>query len=114
MKNTLAISIAALFALLSPAAQSAGGHNTHSGHGAMHSAVEGGMVDGVVKKIDTAAGKVTVSHGPLTNLDMPAMTMVFRVKDATWLDQIQVGSKIRFVADNLNNALTIVRFELAK
>ena len=35
------------------------------------------MVDGVVKKIDKAGGKVTVAHGPLTNLNMPAMTMVF-------------------------------------
>ena len=59
-------------------------------------------------------GKVTVSHGPLTNLNMPAMTMVFRVKDAAWLDQMQVGAKIRFVADAINGALTIVQLEAGK
>ena len=90
----------------------------HAGHGVMHSAApassESAMVDGVVKKIDKAAGKVTVSHGPLTNLNMPAMTMAFRVKDATWLDQMQAGGKIRFVADTVNGSLVIVRFEPSK
>ena len=45
---------------------------------------------------------------------MPAMTMVFRVKDAAWLDQMQAGGKIRFVADSINGALTIVELEPAK
>ena len=114
MKTPLAISLAALFALLPLAAQAAGGHDAHAGHGAMHSTAEGGMVDGVVKKIDKAAGKVTVAHGPLTNLNMPAMTMVFRVKDAAWLDRMKPDGKIRFVADSVNGSLTIVRFEAAK
>ncbi len=89
-------------------------HDAHTGHGAMMRTAEGSFVDGVVKKIDKAAGKVTVSHGPLTNLNMPAMTMVFRVKDAGWLDQMQAGAKIRFVADSINGALTIVELEPAK
>jgi Cu(I)/Ag(I) efflux system protein CusF len=88
----------------------------HEGHGsrqsgAMQSTVEGGWVDGVVKKVDKAAGKVTVAHGPLTNLNMPAMTMVFRVKDAAWIDRLQDGGKIRFIADSINGTLTIVRLE---
>jgi Cu(I)/Ag(I) efflux system protein CusF len=72
------------------------------------------MVDGVVKKVDKSAGKVTLSHGPLSNLSMPAMTMVFRVKDASWLGQMKAGDKIRFMADNVNGAVTIVHFEPAK
>ena len=94
MKNIIPISLAALFALLPLAAQSAGGHDAHAGHGAMHSTAEGGMVDGVVKKIDKASGKVTVTHGPLTNLNMPAMTMVFRAAEPGLLDQVKVGDKI--------------------
>lgn len=97
-----------------PAYAAMNGHDAHADHGAMTSSAEGGMVDGVVKKIDKAAGKVTVSHGPLTNLNMPAMTMVFRVKEAAWLDQIQLGAKIRFVADSINGALTILELEPAK
>ena len=114
MKYAQALLLAALFTVLPMAAQAAGEKDAHAGHGAMHSTQEGGMVDGVVKKIDKAAGKVTVSHGPLTNLNMPAMTMVFRVKDAAWLDQMQAGGKIRFVADSINGALTIVELEPAK
>ena len=114
MKTITSISLATLFALLPLAAQAAGGHDPHAGHGAMHSTAEGGMVDGVVKKIDKASGKVTVAHGPLTNLNMPAMTMVFRVKDAAWLDQMRADGKIRFLADSINGTLTIVRFEEAK
>ena len=109
--------IPALFlatASFAPAYAAMNGHDAHADHGAMTSNAEGGMVDGVVKKIDKAAGKVTVSHGPLTNLNMPAMTMVFRVKDAAWLDQMQVGAKIRFVADAINGALTIVQLEAGK
>lgn len=54
------------------------------GHGMPHQAADTGSPsksatsDGTVKKIDRAAGKITISHGPLENLGMPAMTMVFR------------------------------------
>ena len=114
MKTITSISLATLFALLPLATQAAGGHDAHAGHAAMHSTAEGGMVDGVVKKIDKASGKVTVAHGPLTNLNMPAMTMVFRVKEAAWLDQMRTDGKIRFTADSINGTLTIVRFEAGK
>ena len=72
---------------------------------------EASLTEGLVKKIDKSAGKVTVSHGPLPN-GMPAMTMVFKVKDMAWLDQMRDGGKIRFAADQINGAMTIVRFVL--
>lgn len=105
------IAIAAMGAVTSHAA------SDHAGHGmAMESttAAEMQMVDGQVKKVDKSAGKVTLSHGPLVNLNMPAMTMVFRVKEAGWLDQMKTGDKIRFMADNVNGAITVVHFEPAK
>ena len=67
-----------------------------------------------IRDRDKAAGKVTVAHGPLNNLKMPAMTMVFRVRDAAWLDTMQTDSKILFQADSVNGILTIVRFESTK
>ena len=45
---------------------------------------------------------------------MPAMTMVFKVSNAAWLEQMKTGDKIRFMADNVNGAVTIVHFEPAK
>ena len=114
MKKFITAAITSVLALLPLAAISANEHDPHAGHGAMTSKTEGGMVDGVVKKVDKAGGKVTVAHGPLTNLNMPAMTMVFRVKDAAWLERMQADGKIRFVADSINGTLTIVQFETAK
>lgn len=72
------------------------------------------MSDGEVRKVDKSAGKVTIKHGPLQNLDMPAMTMVFRVKDPAMLDQVKEGDKIRFVADRVNGAITVVELKPVK
>ena len=72
------------------------------------------LASGEVKKIDKDAGKLTIKHGPLANLDMPPMTMVFRVKDTAMLDQVKTGDKIRFVAEKVNGALTVTRLELEK
>jgi Cu(I)/Ag(I) efflux system protein CusF len=69
------------------------------------------MSSGEIKKIDKEAGKVTIKHGPLSNLDMPAMTMVFRIKDVAMLDQIKQGDKVHFVAEKANGALTVTEIE---
>ncbi len=74
-------------------------------------ASEAPWVEGVVRKVDKPGGKVTLAHGPLANLGMPAMTMAFRVKDAAWLDHMTDGHKIRFVANRLDGVFTVVRFE---
>ena len=39
------------------------------------------------------AGKLTIKHGPLENLGMDAMTMVFKVKDPAMLSQVKVGDR---------------------
>jgi Cu/Ag efflux protein CusF len=70
--------------------------------------------EGVVKKVDKAEGKLTLKHGPLENLDMPGMTMVFRVQDASWLDQVKPGDTIRFRADRVNGAFTVTALEVLK
>ena len=107
--------LATLFSLLPATAPLASIQDEHAGHRVQSTkASESSMSEGTVKKVDKAAGKVTVAHGPLTNLKMPAMTMVFRVKDAAWLDRMPVDSTIRFQADSINGVFTIVRFELAK
>jgi Cu/Ag efflux protein CusF len=93
----------------------ASSHDGHAGHGTMSAPAESDLVDGVVRKIDKAGGKVTVAHGPLRNLNMSRpMTMVFRVKDISWLDRMRVDGRIRFVADSIGGALTITRFEAAE
>ncbi len=72
------------------------------------------MSSGEVKKIDKEAGKITLKHGPLVNLDMAPMTMVFRVKEASMLDKVKVGDKINFAAEKINGALTVTQIEAVK
>jgi Cu/Ag efflux protein CusF len=72
------------------------------------------MSSGEVKKIDKDAGKITIKHGPLDNLGMPAMTMVFHVADPAMLEQVKPGDKIAFVAEKQNGALTVVKMEAAQ
>jgi Cu(I)/Ag(I) efflux system protein CusF len=72
------------------------------------------LSSGEVKKIDKEAVKITIKHGPLTNLGMPAMTMVFRVQDPAMLDQVKQGDQINFVAEKANGALTVTKIEAAK
>jgi Cu/Ag efflux protein CusF len=71
------------------------------------------MSTGEVRKVDKSAGKVTIKHGPLDNLGMPAMTMVFRVKDPALLDQMKAGDRINFIAEKLNGAITVIKAEPA-
>ena len=89
----------------------------HSGHGAMAAkpgatAATSAMEEGVVKKVDKAGGKVALAHGAQKD-GMPAMTMVYRVKDASWLDKLQPGQKVRFATDP-GDTMSVVRFELVK
>lgn len=63
------------------------------------------------KKVDKSAGKLTIKHGQLKNLGMDAMTMVFKVKDPAMLDDIKVGDKINFVAEQPNGQLTVTTLE---
>jgi Cu(I)/Ag(I) efflux system periplasmic protein CusF len=73
------------------------------------------MVVGQVVKIDQAAGKITIKHGPLEQFDMDeAMTMVYRADDPSMLKNIRVGDKIKFVADRPNGQFTVTRIEKAR
>lgn len=72
------------------------------------------MVDGEVKKIDEAAGKISLKHGPIKNLDMDAMTMVLRVKDRAMLKNVKVGDKVKFEAERTPEGITITKMEKAK
>lgn len=64
---------------------------------------------GVVNKVDVKGQKVTIKHEDLKNLDMPAMTMVFRVKDAAILETLNEGQSIEFVAERVDGKLTVTQ-----
>lgn len=74
------------------------------------------MVKGEVKKIDAAGGKITMTSGPIKNLDMDDenMTMVFRVQDPAMLKQVKPGDKVQFEAEKASAGFTITKLEKAK
>lgn len=87
-------------------------------HAAHHPAAASAAVvptsDGEVRKVDKEQGKVTLKHGPIANLDMPGMTMVFKVADPRMLDNLKPGDKVRFAASNKDGALTVTAIEAEK
>jgi Cu/Ag efflux protein CusF len=72
------------------------------------------LVSGTVEKVDAAQGKVTIDHGPIPNLDMDAMTMVFRAQDPAVLRGVKAGDRIRFQADRVNGQISVVRIQKGK
>jgi Cu(I)/Ag(I) efflux system periplasmic protein CusF len=70
--------------------------------------------EGEVRKIDKAQAKLTLRHGPIVNLDMPAMTMVFKVADPSWLGTLHEGDKVRFAADKVGGVYTVTAIESAR
>jgi Cu(I)/Ag(I) efflux system protein CusF len=77
---------------------------------------EDAMVKGVVKKIDGAAAKITLTSGPIKSLDMndDNMTMVYKVQDPALLKQVNVGDKVQFQADSVNGQIVVTKMEKAK
>jgi len=89
-------------------------HDSHHPAGGTLAPAQATFNDGTVKKVDKAAGKITISHGPLADLQMPAMTMVFRAAEPAMLDQVKAGDKIRFVAAKVEGVFTVTKIEAAK
>lgn len=72
------------------------------------------QVAGEVRRVDTEAGKITLKHDAIPNLDMTAMTMVFRVKDRALLQAVKPGDKVKFRADNVKGALTVTEISAVR
>lgn len=108
--------------LLSPALPSLAQNHEHHATPAVTAAATatsattaGGLplVNAEVRRVDAGAGKVTLKHGDIPNLDMPPMTMVFQVQDPAQLVPLKVGDKVRFSADKVLGAYTVIRLERA-
>lgn len=75
------------------------------------SALPDSMNDGEIRRVDKDAKKITIRHGPLEKLEMPAMTMVFQVSDPAMLEQVKPGDKVRFQAEKIDGAFTVTKIE---
>ena len=72
------------------------------------------LADGEIRRVDKEAKKLTIKHGPIPNLSMESMTMVFHVKDPAMLDRVKAGDKVKFTADKIGGNYTVTRIETAK
>ncbi|MDA0226271.1 MAG: copper-binding protein [Proteobacteria bacterium] len=76
--------------------------------------MDGAMTDAEVRKVDTDAKKLTLKHGEIKNLDMPPMTMVFRVKDPAMLDMVKAGDKVKVAVEMVGGKMTVMKLEPVK
>ena len=89
-------------------------HQDHAKHQAgSNPDASASLTEGEVRKVDKEAKKLTIRHGPIANLDMPPMTMVFQVQDPAVLDSVKAGDKIRFQAEKSGGAYTATKIEPA-
>lgn len=110
MKASYIISAAFVFAVGAHAQQTDAGHAGHH----PQATPSAPMADGEVRKVDKEQGKLTLKHGPIANLDMPSMTMVFKVADMKMLDSLKEGDKVKFAADRINGVFTVTTIEAAR
>jgi Cu(I)/Ag(I) efflux system periplasmic protein CusF len=69
------------------------------------------MTDGEVRKVDKDAAKLTIKHGEIRNLDMPAMTMVFQVRDPALLGKVKAGDKVKFRVEKAASGYMVTAIE---
>ena len=72
------------------------------------------LTEGEIRRVDKEAKKLTIKHGPIPNLNMESMTMVFHVKDPKMLDQVKAGDKVKFAADKVGGNYTVTKIEAVK
>jgi Cu/Ag efflux protein CusF len=82
-------------------------------HGAAAASSAVATSQGEVRKIDAANQKITLRHGPIANLGMPPMTMVFTATDKTQLEGLKVGDKVQFVADKQGGQYVVTEIKAA-
>jgi Cu(I)/Ag(I) efflux system protein CusF len=117
MKNLISLCITSLTLLALPAAYATDSQpsvkaTAESASASAASTLE--MTDGEVKKVDKGTKKITLKHSAIKNLDMPGMTMLFRVKDPAMLEQVQAGDKIQFLVERINGALVLTEIHVVK
>ena len=109
MKAEAAVALAA--ALTWPLALQAG--DAHHQHTPSAQKTAPSPSDGEVRRIDREGKKITIRHGPIRNLDMPPMTMVFQVADPAMLDAVKPGDKVTFEAVKVGTAYRLTRIVAA-
>lgn len=110
MKSFLAL-LCTLLAAASPAYAQSHDHGSHGPAVQLAQAQPRPEVEALVRTVDKSAKKITLKHGDIPNLDMGPMTMVFQVADPALLDKVKAGDTVRFTADKIKGAYTVLTIE---
>ena len=70
-------------------------------------------VAGEVRKVDRDNLKITIKHGEIKSFDMPAMTLVFTIKDPALLEAAKPGDKVRFGVAREDGKFVVTAIEAA-
>ena len=100
-----------LFAVFLGLSQVTWAQATPSDHASHHA---NDLASGEVRRIDKAQNKVTLRHGELKSVEMPAMTMAFAVREPAQLEALKVGDKVQFkVIKQADGALVVTEIRRA-
>ena len=107
MKITTVIAFSAACFLAAPAFSETMAANMDMAKNEKASAAKPAFTEAEVRKIYKDSGKITLKHGEIKNLDMPGMTMQFKVKNSAMLDGINAGDKVLFTAEQVKDELIV-------
>ena len=96
-----------------PAAAAADSHSSHHPAAAASTTPQAELSEGEITRWDPRTLRLTLKHGEIKNLEMPPMTMVFRVADASVVGDLKPGDKVRFRAEQISGAYHVQRIEKA-
>ena len=121
-KHLLSIPLAASLLVLvagpalaqAPAGAAADSHSSHHPAATASPAQQAELSEGEITRWDPRTLRLTLKHGEIKNLEMPPMTMVFRVQDAALLAPLKAGDKVRFRAEQVKGAYYATRIEKAQ
>ena len=65
-------------------------------------------VMGEVKKVKAKSGKITIKHEPIPNLDMPGMSMVFRIAEGVDISEYKKGDAVEFTVVERDGKMVIL------
>jgi len=72
------------------------------------------LSQGEVRKVDAAAQKITLRHGPIASIGMPPMTMVFEVENAQLLEGVSAGEKVNFQVQQQGNRYIVTELQVVE
>ncbi len=73
----------------------------------------GTLVRAEIVAVDAETGRVTLRHEAIPNLDMRAMTMVFRVETPSLLEGLKAGDRVTFEAQRVNGSIQVTKIDKA-